>query len=52
MNTKKVDVVVECEGVNFEGVLPCFKEGEGLTKLIFLVSEGLHEVSGLNSFLI
>jgi hypothetical protein len=40
----KADVVVECEGVTIEGLLPCFEEGEGVTKFLFLVSEGVHEV--------
>ena len=52
MRAKKANVVVECEGVTFEGLLPCFDEVEGVTKLLFLVSKGLCEVSELNSFLI
>ena len=26
LRTNKDDVIVECEGVNFEGLLPCFEE--------------------------
>ena len=52
LRTKKADVIVECEGITFEGLLPCFEEREGVTKLLFLVSEGLHKISELKSFLI
>ena len=52
VRAKKDDVVVACLGLTFEGLLPYFEEVEGVTKLLFLVSEGLCEVSELNSFLI
>ena len=52
MRTNKADVVTECKGVTFEGLHPCFEEGEGVTKFLFLVPEGLHEVSEFNSFFI
>ena len=32
-------MVVECEGVAFEGLLPCFEEGEEGTRFLFLVPE-------------
>ena len=45
MRPSIADVAVECEGVTFEGLLSCFEEGEGVTKFLFFVPEGLHGVS-------
>ena len=52
MRANKADVVVGCEGVTFEVRLPYFEEGEGVTKFIFFVPEGFHEVSEFNSFFV
>ena len=45
MRANKADVVVECVGVTIEGLLPSFAEVEGVMKFLFLVSEGVYEVS-------
>ena len=38
-------MIVEHEDVTFEGLFPCFEAGEGVTKFLFFVLEGLGEVS-------
>ena len=45
VRANKADMIIECEEVTFEGLLPCFDAAEGVTKFPFLVPEGLDEFS-------